>query len=286
MEVRDQLKKAKSNFRVLGINEVDAEHLFAHILGISRMDLHNSIKVEEALSEFEDLRDVEKNFLTLCRRRENGEPLQYITGIAYFYNLTLEVGPGVLIPRPETEQLVEGILAHLKSLEKHTSVIDLGAGSGAIALAIATQVPAAHVIAVESDTKALIWLRKNCESADADVRIVAQDVATALMDVKADLVVANPPYIPDDQELPSEVLNHEPHVALFGGGKDGMEIPRIFIDAAARLLKPGGLFVMEHGEEQGAAVNTKLSEDFIEIKNHIDLNQRPRWSSAVRKAHD
>ncbi|MDP1710999.1 MAG: peptide chain release factor N(5)-glutamine methyltransferase [Candidatus Nanopelagicaceae bacterium] len=286
MDVRAQLQKAKSNFRALGVSEVDAEHLFAHILGISRMDLHNSIKVDRALSEFEDLADVEENFSALCRRRENGEPLQYITGIAYFYNLTLEVGPGVLVPRPETEQLVESILTHLKSSEKPTSVIDLGAGSGAIALAIATQVPTAHVIAVENDADALVWLRKNCESADAEVRIVAEDVATALLGVKADLVVANPPYIPNSQKLPNDVLIHEPHAALFGGGGDGMETPRIFIDAAARLLKPGGLFVMEHGEEQAVAVDAKLSEDFIEIKNHMDLNQRPRWSSAVRKTHD
>ena len=286
MEVRDQLQKAKGDFRAFGVNEVDAEHLFAHILGISRMDLHNSVKVERALSEFEDLADVEENFSVLCMRRTNGEPLQYITGTAYFYNLTLEVGPGVLVPRPETEQLVESVLLHLKSSIGPVSVIDLGAGSGAIALAIATQVPTAHVIAVENDADALVWLRKNCESADAEVRIVAEDVATALMGVKADLVVANPPYIPNGQKLPHDVSNYEPHVALFGGGGDGMETPRIFIDAAARLLKPGGLFVMEHGEEQVEAVNIKLSEDFVEIKTHVDLNHRPRWSSALRKAHD
>lgn len=285
MEVRVQLQKAKRNFRALGIGEVDAEHLLAHTLGISRMDLHNSIKVEQAISEFEDPMDIEENFSALCQRRENGEPLQYITGVAYFYNLTLEVGPGVLVPRPETEQLVESILTHLKSSKEPTSVIDLGAGSGAIALAIATQIPTAHVIAVEKDAEALIWLRRNCESADAEVRIVAEDVATALMGVKADLVVANPPYIPNDQELPNEVFSHEPHVALFGG-EEGMEIPRTFIDAAARLLKSGGLFVMEHGEEQASMVNTKLLEDFVEIKTHMDLNQRPRWSSAIRKPHD
>jgi release factor glutamine methyltransferase len=286
MEVRDQLKEAKSKFRASGINEVDAEHLLAHILGISRMDLHNSIKVDAALSEFEDLTDVEEDFLALCQRRERGEPLQYITGTAYFYNLTLEVGPGVLVPRPETELLVESILKHLKSSSRPTSVIDLGAGSGAIALAIATEEPLARVIAVENDGAALIWLRKNCESADVEVRIVAEDVATALQGVKADLVVANPPYIPNGQTLPGDVLDYEPHVALFGGGEDGMEIPRNFIDAAARLLKPGGLFVMEHGEAQTEAVTAKLVEDFVEIKTHVDLNDRPRWSSALRRAHD
>ena len=282
MEVREQLQRAKSQFRTLGISDVDAEHLFAHILGLSRMDLHNSVKVDKALSHFEEQRDIEENFAALCARRASGEPLQYITGVAYFHNLTLEVGPGVLIPRPETELLVESILNHLKSSNEPTSVIDLGAGSGAIALAIAAQVPNAHVIAVEKDPEALLWLRKNCESAVAEVRIVAEDVATALMGVKADLVVANPPYIPTDQELPKDVASYEPHVALFGG-KDGMEIPRVFIDAAARLLKPGGLFVIEHGEEQVKSITQKLSEDFIEIKNHDDLNQRPRWASAQRR---
>ncbi len=282
MEVREQLHRAKSQFRTLGVSEVDAEHLFAHILGLSRMDLHNSIKVEKALSDFEDYADIEENFAALCARRASGEPLQYITGVAYFHNLTLEVGPGVLVPRPETELLVESIVTHLKSSTEPTSVIDLGAGSGAIALAIATQIPTAHVVAVENDPEALIWLRKNCESADAQVRIVAEDVATAMMGVKADLVVANPPYIPNDQELPKDVASYEPHAALFGG-EGGMEIPRIFIDAAARLLKPGGLFVIEHGEEQAEAITEKLSEDFIAIKDHDDLNHRPRWSSAQRK---
>ncbi|MBI3429435.1 MAG: peptide chain release factor N(5)-glutamine methyltransferase [Actinobacteria bacterium] len=281
MELRDQLQKAKSQFRTLEISEVDAEHLLAHILGLARMDLHNSVKVESALSAYEDQADIEDNFALLCQRRASGEPLQYITGVAYFHNLTLEVGPGVLLPRPETELLVESVLTHLKSSNGPTSVIDLGAGSGAIALAIATEVPNSHVIAVENDPEALIWLRKNCENADVEVRIVAEDVATALDGVRADLVVANPPYIPNDQMLPKEVVNHEPHVALFGGS-DGMEIPRVFIDAAARLLKPGGLFVIEHGEGQVKAITQKLSEDFIEIKNHDDLNQRPRWSSARR----
>ena len=116
----------------------------------------------------------------------------------------------------------------------------------------------------------------------AEVRIVAEDVATALMGVQADVVVTNPPYIPTDQVLPIDVAFFEPHVALFGG-KDGLEVPRIFIDAAARLLKPGGLFVIEHGEGQAGAIRQKLSENFIEIKNHEDLNHRPRWSSAQRR---
>ena len=282
MEIREMLQKAKSQFRSLDRSEVDAEHLLAHILGLSRMDLHNSVRVEKAVVEFEEESDIAENFAALCTRRLNGEPLQYITGVAYFHNLTLEVGPGVLVPRPETELLVESILTHLKSSTGPTSVIDLGSGSGAIALAIATQIPTARVVAVENDVEALIWLRKNCESVDAEVRIVAEDVATALMGVQADVVVANPPYIPTDQVLPIDVLSFEPHVAIFGG-RDGLEVPRIFIDAAARLLKPGGLFVIEHGEGQADAIWQKLSENFIEIKNHDDLTHRPRWSSALRR---
>ena len=276
------LQKAKAQFRSLDRSEVDAEHLLAHILGLSRMDLHNSVKVEKAVAEFEEESDIGENFAALCTRRLNGEPLQYITGVAYFHNLTLKVGPGVLVPRPETELLVESILTHLKSSTRPISVIDLGSGSGAIALAIATQIPTARVIAVENDSEALIWLRRNCENADAEVRIVAEHVATALLGVQADVVVANPPYVPNNQVLPIDVLSFEPHVAIFGG-KDGLEIPRIFIDAAARLLKPGGLFVIEHGEGQRDAIRQKMSENFIEIKNHDDLNHRPRWSSALRR---
>lgn len=281
MIVRDELQRAKRDFRAAGYLDVDAELLLAHLLGLARMDLHSSVRVEEALLGFENLIDLQEDFHSACLRRLSGEPVQYITGTAYFCNLTLEVGPGVLIPRPETELLVEKILTHLRSFPQPASVIDLGAGSGAIALAIATAIPSAHVIAVENDPGALIWLRKNCESLDAEVRIVAESVLTALHGVKADLVVANPPYIPDDQELPGDVANYEPHSALFGGA-DGMQIPRIFIAAAARLLKSDGLFVIEHGETQGEEIARVMGEDFVEIKLHHDLNDRPRWTSAQR----
>lgn len=283
MDFRSELQRAKREFRESGYAEVDAELLLAHVLGITRMELHNSVIVERVLQNFEDTADVLEQFETLCARRMGGEPVQYITGIAYFCDLSLQVGPGVLIPRPETEALVENILPHLKSLGRQTSVIDLGSGSGALAIAIATQVPTAHVIAVENDPEALVWLRKNIEACGVEVRIVAEDVATALMGVKADLVVANPPYVPNDRDLPFEVKNFEPHVALFGG-KDGMSAPRHFISAASRLLKNDGIFVMEHGEDQSSAVEESLQEDFTDIRVHLDLNNRPRWTSAQRQA--
>ncbi len=282
MDFRSELQRAKREFRESGYSEIDAELLLANVLGITRMELHNTVIVERMLANFENVDDVLEQFEALCVRRLGGEPVQYITGVAYFCDLTLQVGKGVLIPRPETELLVENILAHLKSLGRATSVIDLGAGSGALAIAIAAQVPMAHVIAVENDSEALVWLRKNIESNDVDVRIVAEDVSTALIGVKADLVVANPPYIPNEQDLPFEVKNYEPHSALFGG-KDGLDVPRQFIAAASRLLKDEGILVMEHGEGQGAAIEQMLSVDFTDIRLHSDLNNRPRWTSAERR---
>jgi len=287
MDFRSELQRAKREFRESGYAEVDAELLLAHVLGITRMELHNTVIVERSFANFENADDVLEQFEALCARRLGGEPVQYITGVAYFCDLTLQVGRGVLIPRPETELLVENILLHLKFLYKktqgrQTSVIDLGSGSGALAIAIAAQVPTAHVIAVENDPEALVWLRKNIEGNDVDVRVVAEDVSSALLGVKADLVVANPPYIPNDQDLPFEVKNYEPHAALFGG-KDGMDVPRQFIEAASRLLKDEGIFVMEHGEEQASAVEKALEADFIDIRVHSDLNNRPRWTSAQRR---
>lgn len=282
MDFRSELQLAKREFRESGYAEVDAELLLAHVLGITRMELHNTVIVEKVLENFENADDLFEQYEALCARRLGGEPVQYITGVAYFCDLTLHVGRGVLIPRPETELLVENVLPHLKSLGGHVSVIDLGSGSGAIAIAIAAQVPTAHVIAVENDPEALVWLRKNIEANDVDVRIVAEDVSDALQGVKADLVVANPPYIPNDQDLPFEVKNYEPHAALFGG-KDGMDIPRQFINAASRFLKDEGIFVMEHGEKQANAVEQALAQDFRDIRVHNDLNNRPRWTSAQRR---
>ena len=282
MKVRTQLQSAKSLFRDAHINEVDAELLLAHLLGITRMDLHNSVKVEQRLSEVESVTDIFDEFAHSCQRRLQGEPVQYITGVAHFHNLTLSVGPGVLIPRPETEAIVESILTHLKSVTTPTSVIDLGAGSGALAIAIATQAPITRVVAVENDEAALAYLKKNIEACDVQISVVAESVETALQGVKADIVVANPPYIKEGAILPIDVMKYEPHFALFGGST-GMEIPTMFIKAAARLLKTDGLLLIEHGEDQPELIATALSSNFVNIINHRDHNDRPRWTSAARR---
>lgn len=285
-DIKPLLRSAKEKLAAADILEVDAEHLLAYVLGISRMDLHNSVKLEEALKALGDFGVIEDTFAKLISRRAAHEPLQYLTGIAYFRHLEIEVGPGVLVPRPESELLVEAVLTYIKNLEEKVageiSVIDLGAGSGALSLAIATEAPRSRVIAVEKSADAIVWLKKNVARISENVRVVEGDVADVLPGVKCDAVIANPPYVPDNQSLPRDVAEHEPHIALFGGAT-GLELPKRFIDAAARLLKSGGVLAIEHTEDQGAAIDTLLSSDFIDIAVHQDLTGRPRWSSAVRK---
>ena len=285
-DIKPLLRSAKEKLAAADILEVDAEHLLAYVLGISRMDLHNSVKLEEALKALGDFGVIEDTFAKLISRRAAHEPLQYLTGIAYFRHLEIEVGPGVLVPRPESELLVEAVLTHIKNLEEKVageiSVIDLGAGSGALSLAIATEAPRSRVIAVEKSADAIVWLKKNVARISENVRVVEGDVADVLPGVKCDAVIANPPYVPDNQSLPRDVAEHEPHIALFGGAT-GLEFPKRFIDAAARLLKSGGVLAIEHTEDQGAAIDALLSSDFIDIAVHQDLTGRPRWSSAVRK---
>jgi release factor glutamine methyltransferase len=282
MDIKLLLREAKSQLAQSGILEVDAEHLLAHVLGISRMDLHNSVLVETTLTSFSDLDVIEEQFFTLLDRRINHEPLQYLTGLAAFRYLEIEVGPGVLVPRPESELLVDAVLTHIKNLPAPVSIIDLGAGSGALALAIATESPSTRVIAVENSPEAIFWLKKNVSVIAENVRVVEGDVADVLPGIKCDVVIANPPYIPDGQSLPRDVASFEPHAALFGG-VSGMELPRIFIIAAARLLKPAGVLVMEHSEDQGALIASELALDFECITLHDDLLGRPRWTSAVRR---
>lgn len=282
MEIKALLRDAKLRLTESGISEVDAEHLLAHVLGLSRMDLHNPVLVETTLAGISDTDVIEEQFFALLVRRINHEPLQYLTGIAHFRYLEIQVGPGVLVPRPESELLVDAVLAHIKNLPAPVSVIDLGAGSGALALSIATEAPNTRVIAVEKSSEAIFWLKKNISVIAENVRVVEGDVCDVLPGITCDVVIANPPYIPDAQVLPRDIAGFEPHVALFGG-PTGMELPRLFINAAARLLKPAGVLVIEHTEEQGVAVASELAVDFEDIALHDDLVGRPRWTSAVRR---
>jgi release factor glutamine methyltransferase len=279
---KEFLRSGKEQLTAAGFAEVEAEHLLAHTLGISRMDLHNPVAVESALTAIGDTTIVEETFWKLLDRRCAHEPLQYLTGVAYFRHLELKVGPGVLVPRPESELLVEAVLNFIEKREGAISVVDLGAGSGALALAIATEAPQTHVIAVEKSPAAIQWLKENVSFIEEKVRILESDVATALVGVKCDVVIANPPYIPNSQELPRDVKEHEPLDALFGGD-DGMKSPRLFIEAASRLLKSGGFLAIEHHEEQGLEMAAVLHHDFSDILLHKDLTGRPRFTTAVRR---
>ena len=284
--MKELLRQAFTQFEKNKISTVDAELLLAHLLSVSRKEIHTqaleipSDQIESITAEYKEL----------IGQRLLGRPVQYITGSAPFRYLDLEVGEGVLIPRPETELLVDRAIGFLTSMENSNeakSVIDLGAGSGAISIAITSEAAlkglSVSVIAVEKSEPAVVWLNKNIAKYDLPIRVVVEDVLTALPGVKADLVLANPPYIPDDEKLPQEVEGYEPEIALRGGKVDGMQIPKLFIDSAARLLKPGGIFIMEHHEKQSDLVKQALKEEFTLPQTHADLTGRDRFTSARRR---
>ena len=281
MDFKEFLGTGKEQLRAAGIDVTDAEHLMAYALGISRMDLHNPVIVDDRLANFGDLTILEETFWKLLDARAAHQPLQYLTGVSYFRYLEIQVGPGVLVPRPESELLVQAVLDHLENATETVSVVDLGSGSGALALAISTENEKTRVIAVEKDPAAIEWLKKNVARINEQVRIVESDVVDALEGVKCDVVIANPPYVPDSQVLPRDVAEHEPAVALFGG-PTGLDIPGRFIDTATRLLKPGGFFAIEHTEDQGDAIAALLAKNFLNIITHRDLTARPRYTTAIR----
>lgn len=284
--MKELLRAAFTQFEKNKIPLVDAEILLAHLLGVSRKEIHS-----QGLDlPSEQLQKITDEYNDLINQRLLGRPVQYITGSAPFRYLDLEVGEGVLIPRPETELLVDraiGFLSSAPDKDLAKSVVDLGAGSGAISIAIASEATLkslkVSVIAVEKSALAAEWLNKNIAKYDLPIRVVVEDVQTALEGVKADLVVANPPYIPDDEQLPNEVENFEPEVALRGGKVDGMQVPKLFIEAAARLLKPDGILIMEHHENQSELIKETLKEEFRLPQTHADLTGRDRFTSARRR---
>jgi release factor glutamine methyltransferase len=284
--LKELLRAAFSQFEKNQIATVDAELLLAHLLGVSRKQIHSqSIELSESERE-----KITLEFNDLIQQRLLGRPVQYITGSAAFRYLELEVGEGVLIPRPETELIVDRVIGHLSSQpdkENSKSIIELGAGSGAISIAIATEASLkglkVSLIAVEKSPIAAEWLNKNIAKYDLPIRVVVEDVSTALPDIKADLVVANPPYIPNDEKLPIEVENFEPEIALRGGAVDGMQVPKLFIDAATKLLKSGGFFITEHHEKQGELIRGVLAQDFLPAQTHADLTGRDRFTSAIKR---
>ncbi|WP_460955023.1 peptide chain release factor N(5)-glutamine methyltransferase [Parasphingorhabdus pacifica] len=262
----------------------DAELLAAHLLGVERTKLMMVPLVDPPV--IEALHD-------LVRRRAARVPLQHLTGNATIGNVTLQVGPGVFVPRPETELLLAWGSGVLEGVDEPV-VVDLCTGSGALALAFANARPDATVHAVESDPTALSWARYNADRqarlGDTPARLHAGNVTDPMLlmewDGLADLVVCNPPYVPEGTPVPLEVRNHDPHAAVFGG-RDGLDVVRHVIACAARLLRPRGGVAIEHDDTHGGSVPALLSARRVldEVEDHTDLAGRPRFATARRVDH-
>lgn len=267
---------------------VDAEILAAHVLGVPRGRLAAMAVAGSAVTaeQAEKLTD-------LVAERADRVPLQHLTGLAPFRHLELRVGPGVFIPRPETEQVAQVALDQLARMAAQRPaswrprVIDLGTGSGALAAAIAAEHPSAEVHAVELSAQAVAWAELNLVPLGValhqrDLREVPEEWESSF-----DLVVSNPPYIPAGMvPREEEVRVHDPELALYGGGADGLTMPHAVIAAAKRLLVPGGWFILEHAESQASvlAQHCRADESLTQVSTHQDLTGRDRATSAVTGA--
>jgi release factor glutamine methyltransferase len=277
---RPVLAAAAARLREAGVAspDHDAAVLLAHVLGVerSRLPLVDDVPAE-ALERYDGL----------VARRAAREPLQHLTGLAWFRHVELAVGPGVFVPRPETELLAGWAVEAAQALEQPV-VVDLCTGSGAIARSLAHEVPRARVHAVELDEPAHRWAEHNLAGTDVDLR--QGDFATAFDDLagNVDVVVCNPPYVPLEawESVAAEARDHDPHLALFSGA-DGLDAIRVLARRAAVLLRPGGVVGVEHADVQGAradqggvpAIFAAVGR-WTEVRDHDDLAGRPRFTTA------
>ena len=271
-DLRAALRAAAERLAEAGVPSPlhDAEELAAHSLGIDRRELWRQERVGT-------------DFAAYVRRRVAREPLQHITGRAYFRHLTLAVGPGVFVPRPETEVVVEAAMAAVAGVAAAV-VVDLGTGSGAIALAIAQEVPGARVHAVEADPAAHAWAARNAAGSAVDLRLGDMADAFPDLDGRVDVVVSNPPYIPVGAVVRDpEVAAHDPAPALWSG-EDGLDDVRVVERVAARLLRPGGTVVVEHADLQGESAPAVFTATgrWTGVADHQDLAGRDRYLTARR----
>lgn len=271
---------------------VDALVLAAHALGVEVAEARRVLVLGGVAAP--------AGYAALVAERARRVPLQHLTGQAHFRSLTLKVGPGVFVPRPETETLVSLALEALDTLNAPEGpagrarsatplVVDLCTGSGAIALSLKAERPALQVRAVELDPLAHAWAVANRDRLALDVELRLGDARTAYPELagQVDLVTCNPPYIPTDQvPVDPEVRDHDPELALYGGSADGLAIPLAMADRAADLLRPGGRLFMEHADVQGPALLRALAAtgEWACATDHADLTGRPRVVSAIRRA--
>ena len=281
----DEIALASARLAEAGVESprTDAELIAAAVHNVKRGELHT---VPDA--------EFDARFWADIARREAREPLQHITGRAHFRYLELEVGPGVFVPRPETEVMTGWAISLLREMDVSAPVvIDLGTGSGAIALAIAQEVPRARVHAVEGDPLARAWAERNVSSYVENVPYTAGRVMVHAgdfcstdvlpeLDGTVDLVVTNPPYIPVGASVPPEVGEYDPPAALWSG-TDGLDAIRAVERTARRLLRPGGAVAVEHGAQQGAAVYWVFPEEngWRDTRNNKDLAGRDRFVTAT-----
>lgn len=283
MLLADLLARGTATLAAAGIEsaQVDAELLAAHVLGISRGELPSKLIAE---FEIDDTSGIEE----LMQKRAERIPLQHLTGVGFFRNLSLQVGPGVFIPRPETEVVTELAIQALRAVPGEPIAVDLCTGSGAIAISMATEVPNSKVFAWELNPASENLLRQNISANGDVVELVMGDISEehqlfAELAGRVDVVISNPPYIPSGAiPVDVEVQLHEPKLALYGGA-DGMDIMKIVSRRALQLLKPGGFLVVEHADSQAKIVADLFQSDgWTKISDHQDLTGRDRATSAYK----
>lgn len=282
LTLADAVRAAAERLAAGGIFDplVDAELLAGHVQDRGRGEVQAAIARGDVISETDA-----SALDALITRRAAREPLQHLTGVAPFRHLELAVGPGVFVPRPETEIVAQfAIDALLMDADPAPIGVDLCTGSGAIALSMATEVPHARIHAVELSPEAHAWAARNTADAE-NLSLVLGDLADTLgeLDGAASVVISNPPYVPDDA-IPRdpEVRLHDPKMALYGG-PDGLDIVRVLSARALRLLRPGGLLIIEHGELQGAEIRALLEADgWRAPTTHPDLTHRDRTTTALK----
>ncbi|WP_040163774.1 peptide chain release factor N(5)-glutamine methyltransferase [Microbacterium gorillae] len=282
--LRAVLESAAETLAGAGVPDpvVDAELLAGHVLDRTRGQVQAAVITDLALDDRQSARLAE-----LVARRAAREPLQHLTGRAPFRHLELAVGPGVFVPRPETEIVAQFAIDALAATpDPEPIAVDLGTGSGAIALAMATEVPYARVYAVERSEAAHAWAARNiAETGVTNLELRHGDLADALDDLAGTVAVvaSNPPYVPDDA-IPRdpEVRLHDPAEALYSGA-DGLDAVRVISRVGLRLARPGATLVLEHGEWQGEAIREILTADgWLAAATHPDLTHRDRATTAIR----
>ena len=258
-------------------SEADAELIISFVLGISRGELQAKAIMGEPIVDSAEIE-------ALFARRAAREPLQHLTGEAYFRNLTLKVGKGVFVPRPETELLASLAIDAAKAFENPT-VIDLCAGSGAVGIAVATELPEAKVFAVEKSEDAFKYAEENYKKLSPNATVLLGDAADAFQELNGtvQVVVSNPPYIPAAMvPIYPEVALHDPALALYSG-EDGLDLIRLISKRALELLVPGGTVALEHADMQSeAVVQLLLNDGWREVFDHMDFNGRPRAVTAKK----